>query len=326
MKKILITGTSGFIGKSLSEKLSKSGKHIRGTVRTINSFSKNTDIEYVLVEDISLKTNWKDILVDVDCIIHCAGRAHIMNEKKNDTSKIFQSVNVEGTKQLAEQASKAEVKRFIFLSSVKVNGECTYNIDNKDISYHQRKKIFSYNDLPNPQDSYAVSKFEAENALWEISSRTGLEVSILRLPLVYGYGAKGNLANLLKLVAFRIPLPLRMVKNQRSMIGIDNLVDLLITCVDHPNAAGKNFLVSDGEDLSTPDFIRYIANSMGHRARFFPIPFFLLKLLGLIFGKQAEINRLVGSLKIDSRYTQKELNWTPPLSVVEGIRRMIQGK
>lgn len=325
MKKILITGSSGFIGKSLCKKLSKSGKQIRAIVRTTNSFSKNTDIEYVFVRDISLKTNWKDILVDVDCIIHCAGRAHVMNEKNKDTYKIFQSVNVQGTKQLAEQASKAEVKRFIFLSSVKVNGECTYNID-KDISYRQKKRIFSYNDLPDPQDSYALSKFEAENVLWEISSRTGLEVSILRLPLVYGYGVKGNLANLLKLIAFSIPLPLRMVKNQRSMIGIDNLVDLLITCVDHPNAAGKTFLVSDGEDLSTPDFIRYIANSMGYKARFFPIPIFLIKLLGLILGKQAEINRLVGSLKIDSSYTQKQLNWTPPVSVVEGIRRMIQGK
>ena len=211
MKKILITGSSGFIGKSLCKKLSKSGKQIRATVRTTNSFSKNTDIEYVFVRDIILKTNWKDILVDVDCIIHCAGRAHVMNEKNKDTSKIFQSVNVQGTKQLAEQASKAEVKRFIFLSSVKVNGECTYNIDNKDVSI-VRKRIFSYNDLPNPQDSYALSKFEAENVLWEISSRTGLEVSILRLPLVYGYGVKGNLANLLKLIAFRIPFHLEWLK------------------------------------------------------------------------------------------------------------------
>ena len=176
------------------------------------------------------------------------------------------------------------------------------------------------------QDSYALSKFEAEKILWEVSLNTGLEVTVVRLPLVYGKGVKGNLERLIKLVKSQIPLPLSLVKNQRSMIGIDNLVDLLICCTNHPKAAGKTFLVSDDEDISTPDLVRYIATSMGLRARLFPVPVFLIKLLGSIFGKGNEINRLIGSLKVDNTYTKKILNWTPPVSIEKGIRRMVKDK
>ena len=173
---------------------------------------------------------------------------------------------------------------------------------------------------------YAKSKIEAEKVLWEISSRTGLEVAVVRLPLVYGYGVKGNLARLIKIVRSGIPLPLSMIKNQRSMIGIDNLVDFLIRCTDHPEAGGKIFLVSDGENLSTPELIKLIASSMGRKANLFPMPISLLKFLSSFFGKSEDINRLTGSLRVDSNYTKKILNWTPPISVKEGIRRMVQGK
>jgi nucleoside-diphosphate-sugar epimerase len=325
-KKILITGATGFIGQSLLKKLSKLGRPVRGTIRSINSFTSNFDTEYVSVGDITAKTNWKESLVDIDCVIHCAGRSHIMNETQKDELKFYRSVNVEGTKQLAEQAAESKVKRLIFLSSIKVNGEGT-NYNHADtISNNQKENIFMNNDIPNPKGYYAISKLEAEKILWEISSRTGLELTIIRLPLVYGSGVKGNMAQLLKLVQSRIPLPLKMVKNQRSMIGIDNLVDLLIRCAEHPNAAGKTFLASDGKDLSTLDLVDSIAFAMGHRARFFSVPMFLLEFLGNVLGKQKKIDRLIGSLKIDITHTRDVLNWKPPISVTEGIKRMILDK
>jgi nucleoside-diphosphate-sugar epimerase len=325
MNKILVTGASGFIGRNICKTLSEYGRSVRGTVRNLNLISANTNIEYVSTGNINLNTNWKNILIDVDYIIHCVARVHVMKETKADLSEMYHSVNVDGTKQLAEQAAEAGVKRIIFLSSIKVNGECTDNY-HRDIDLNTYKKIFTYSDIPNPIDSYALSKFQAEKMLGEISFQTGLEVTIVRLPLVYGYGVKGNLARLIKLVQSGIPLPLGIILNQRSMIGIDNLVDLLICCVDHPDAAGKIFLASDGKDLSTPELINLIANSMGRKARLFPFPIFLLKFAGSILGKKKEMDRLVGSLKIDSQYVQKVLNWRSPVTVSEGIRRMIQGK
>ena len=326
MKKILITGSSGFIGQSLIRYLSKLNKPVRGIVRSNSFFFSNSKIEYVSVKDINHKTNWNESLINVDCILHCAGRAHNMKPKnKIDEQKIYHSVNVEGTKQLAEQAAEAKIRRLIFLSSIKVNGEDTNN-NVIDKALNKKKILFSHKDLANPQDLYAKSKLEAEKILWDISSRTGLEVVIVRLPLVYGYGAKGNLARLVKLVKSGIPLPLSLVQNQRSMIGIDNLLDLLNYCIDNLNANGKTFLASDCEDLSTPELIKLIASSMGKKANLFPFPVSMLKFLGSVFGRREEINRLVGSLRIDNSYTKEILNWTPPISVEEGIRRMVQGK
>jgi len=230
----------------------------------------------------------------------------------------YKLVNVDATKRLAEQAVEAGIKRLVFLSSIKVNGEST--------DRNNKRKKFSHNDSLDPRDLYAISKLEAEKALWKISSRTGLEVVVVRLPIVYGYGVKGNLARLIKLVRSGIPLPLSIVKNQRSMIGIDNLADLLIRCIDHPQGIGKTFLASDGEDLSTPELIRLIALAIGRKANLFPVPLFSLKFLSSILGRREEVDRLVGSLRIDNNYTKKILNWTPPLSVKEGIRRMVQGK
>ncbi len=326
MKKILITGASGFIGQSLIKSLLNLKKSIRGTVRSKSQLFSNKKIEYVSIGDINNKTSWKKSLVDVDCVIHCAGKAHMMKSSKNDLSKIYQSVNVDGTSQLVKQAAEVKIRRLIFLSSIKVNGENTRNLQMNKFLNEKKKNMFSHKDLACPEDLYAKSKYEAEKVLWKISSRTDLEVVVVRLPLVYGYGAKGNLARLIKLVRSGIPLPLSMIKNQRSMIGIDNLTDLLIRCIDHQKASGKTFLVSDGEDLSTPELIKLIASSMGKRANLFPFPIAILKFLGSVFGRREEINRLVGSLKIDNTYTKEILNWTQPVSVEEGIRRMVQGK
>lgn len=317
MKKICITGANGFIGKSLSKALISSNNSIKALVRRIDSsFINSLKIEYIQIQDISLDINLKEYLVGCDCIVHCAGKAHTMKDKDNLVA--YQSANVLGTKNLAEQAVVAGVKRFIFLSSVKVNGESTNNFDDT--------KIFRSDDKPNPLDNYAVSKFEAENALWEIASKTNLEVVIVRLPLVYGKNAQGNLRRLIKLINSKIPLPFADIKNKRSLIGIDNLVDVLVRCIDHPNAAGKTFLVSDGEDLSISELIKIIASGMNRSVKLFWLPIALLKFFGFILMRQSQIDRLIGSLQIDNSYVRETLNWTPPVSVEEGIKRMVKDK
>ena len=315
MKRICITGANGFIGNSLYKSLKSTNNHIRGFVRVVDLDNNSSVTEHISVGDISSKTNWKDHLNGFDCIIHCAGITNQLGGIKD--INVYNLVNIDGTKRLAEQAAEAGVKRLVFLSSVKVNGESTYQIT---------KQKFCHKSASNPQDLYAISKLKAEKALWEVFSRTGLEVVVVRLPLVYGNGVKGNLSRLIKLIKLGIPLPLSLVKNQRSMVGIDNLVDLLIRCIDHPEASGKTFLVSDGEDLSTPELIQLIASSIGKKANLFPFPISMLKFLASVLGKREEINRLVGSLRIDNNYTKEILNWTPSISVEEGIRRMVQGK
>ena len=315
MEKICITGANGFIGRTLCKSLKTPNNHIRGFVRTMDLHNNSSETKKISVGDICSKTNWKDYLFGFDCIIHCAGLNHQMSNIKD--INVFNLVNTDGTKRLAEQAVEAGIKRVVFLSSVKVNGESTDQIT---------KQKFSHKNISNPQDPYAISKLEAEKALWEISSRTGLEVVVVRLPLVYGNGVKGNLARLIKLVRSGIPLPLSLVKNQRSMIGIDNLADLLTHCIYRPEASGKTFLASDGEDLSTPELIKLVASSMEKKVNLFPFPISMLKFLASVLGKREEINRLVGSLQIDISYTKKTLDWTPPISIEEGIRRMVQGK
>jgi len=324
MKNILVSGSSGFIGNNICRELIKLKKSVRGTVRNLNSLSINNNFETISVGNIGLHTDWKNALEDVNCIIHCAGRAHVMNKK--DKLDTYHSVNIEGTKSFAEQAAKAGVKRFIFLSTVKVNGERTSQVQTNGTENKHYNTRFSYSDKPNPKDFYAISKFEAEKNLWEISTKTGLEVVIVRLPLVYGYGVKGNMARLMKLIKSGIPLPFALIQNRRSFIGIDNLVEMLLNCIENPDASGKTFLVSDGQDLSTSDFIKYTAQAMGHTARLFPAPISILKFASYIIGRQKEMDRLIESLQVDCGYTQKILNWSPSVSVEEGIKRMVHGR
>jgi nucleoside-diphosphate-sugar epimerase len=311
MKKILVTGASGFIGYSVCNALSRLDQHVCGAVRNVNSLTNDNMFEYISVGEIGPETNWKKALEKIDCIIHCAGKVDEINKKKDLDA--YRLVNIDGTKRLAEQAASIGVKRFVFLSSIKVNGEST-------------NKVFTNSDVPNPKDVYSISKFDAEKVLWQVSSTKGLEVVVLRLPLVYGHGTKGNMLRLIKLINLGIPLPFGSVKNHRSLIGIDNLVDILIRCIDHPEAKGKTFLVSDGEDLSTPELLRYIASAMGRRVLLFSFPILLLKLLGFFIGKSSEIDRLIRSLQVDNSYLRKTLSWSPLVSVKEGIRRMVQGK
>jgi len=316
MALVVVTGASGFVGSPLSTSLAASGFRVRAAVRagTPAELPGCSGVERAILGGISASTDWFSVLTNVDCVVHCAALAHVIHETAGDALAAYRAVNVDGSRRLAEQAAAAGVRRLVYLSSIKVNGEQT-----------ALGAPFLCSDTPAPQDAYGVSKSEAEQALWEVSAKTGLEVVVARPPLVYGSGVKGNLARLLKLVRSGVPLPLGAVKNRRSLIGLDNLVDLLIRCVDHPEAAGQTFLLSDGEDLSTPDLLRHIAAAMGRSARLFPVPVSLLRLAGSALGKRAEIDRLVGSLQIDSRHTRRVLGWTPPVSVQEGIRRMVQG-
>lgn len=310
-----VTGATGFIGSSLSRGLLSSGHRVRAAARSarLTKLQLAPGLEHVTVGDICSTTNWGGFMADVDYVIHCAARSQVMHETSIDALAAHRAVNVAGSRRLAEQAAAAGVRRLVYLSSVKVNGERT-----------AQEVPFLFSDSPQPENAYGISKWEAEEALWDISAKTGLEVVVVRLPLVYGPGVKGNLARLLTLVRSGVPLPFGKLRNKRSLIGIDNLVDLLLRCATYPDAAGQTFLVSDGEDLSTPDLLRQMAAFMGRPARLFPTPVSLLRLAGKALGQEAEICRLVGSLQIDSSRTRQLLGWTPPVSVKEGIRRMVQ--
>ena len=313
---IAVTGQAGFVGKHVALELVNREFKVRAVLRNVKSASTPSDgnTNDVAVGDINSHTDWSAALAGVDCVIHCAARAQVMHETVGVALAAYRAVNVDGARRLAEQAAAAGVRRLVYLSSIKVNGEET-----------APGASFSLSDRPAPEDPYGISKWEAEQALWEISAKTGLEVVVVRPPLICGPGVKGNLARLLKLVRLGLPMPFSAVQNMRSLIGLDNLVDLLIRCVDHPEAAGQTFLVSDGEDLSTPDLIRYMAAAINRSPRLFPVPVSLLRLAGSALGKRAEIDRLVGSLQIDSSHTRQVLSWAPPVSVQEGIRRMVQG-
>lgn len=317
---ILITGANGFVGSKLVSFFNKSKRSISTLSRSKIDLSRISNyFDNKLNPEIL-----KNVFNGVDTIIHCAAKVHTMNKTELDTLANYRLVNVNGTCQLAEKAAMAGVKRFIFLSSLKVS---ELNNDNQKLFFspdleEQIKKSKNPDKVSN--DPYTVSKFEAEQELWKISNRTGLEVVIIRLPLIYGPGVKGNFARLVKLMEFNLPLPLANIKNKRSFLGIDNLIDLLVCCVDHPEAKGKTFLASDGDDLSTPDLLRCISSAMGNSARLFFFPVSLLKFFGLIFRRQSEISRLIESMQVDIEYTKKTLNWNPTRGVKKGIRQMLK--
>jgi len=313
MNKVFVTGASGFIGQSVCRTLSSLKYSVCGAIRHKNSTSSIIDIDYSVIGDITSKVNWKDLLVGYNCVIHCAGMAHIINNSENNSLETYRLINLESTKFLAEQCNAAGVKRLIFLSSIGVLGTDTNN-----------RKPFLYSDKPNPIDNYAISKFEAEKALFQISRKTGLEIVVIRAPLVYGFNAPGNLSRLIKLISYGIPLPFGALNNKRSFIGIDNLVDALVCCIDHPEAPGKIFLVSDGEDLSTTELIKNIRVAMRSSSNLFPVPISFLKFVSNIMGFQKEMNKLTDSLQVDIGYTKKLLNWSPALTIQEGIRKMIR--
>lgn len=307
MKHVLLTGANGFVGQSLANRLSVVGVPVRLVVRKKSGCSAEA-----VVGDISQETNWSAALQNIDTVIHCAARAHVMNETGLDALSSYRSVNVAGTRNLAEQAAASGVRRFIYLSSIKVNGEQTI-----------LGEPYLSSDAPLPEDSYGISKWEAEQALHELASNTDMEIVIIRPPLVHGPKVKGNFLRLLRLVDKGVPLPFGLVSNARSLVGLNNLVDLLIHCIDHPAAAGQTLLVSDGEDISTADLIRRMARMMGKSSRLLPVPISMLRFAGRVTGRLGEVNRLVGSLQIDGRCATKKVGWTPPASLDEELKKTV---
>lgn len=259
-------------------------------------------------------TDWNLALKGVQAVVHCAARVHVMQDDATDPLQAYREVNVNGTLNLARQAAQAGVRRFVFVSSIKVNGEAT-----------QPGQPFTADDVPLPLDPYGVSKFEAEVGLRDIESQTGMEVVIVRPPLVYGPGVKANFASMMRWVARGIPLPLAAIHNARSMVALDNLVDLLLTCLKHPAAAGQTFLVSDGEDVSTTELLRRTAQAMGKRALLLPVPASVLEIGATLLGKRAVAQRLCGSLQVDIAKTRRLLDWTPPLTLDQGLKKAVEG-
>ncbi len=306
--RVLVTGANGFVGETLCRELHVRGITARAAVRSASSLVENA--EMTAVGAIDGETDWKEALSEVDVVIHLAARVHVMRDDVVDPLSEFRRVNTAGTEHLARCAAAAGVRRLVYVSSIKVNGEAT-----------REGSKFAEFDPPCPQDPYGVSKHEAEQALRRIAEETGLEVVIVRPPLVYGAAVKGNFAQMLKVLAKRIPLPLASVHNLRSLVYIDNLADALIVCTTHPAAAGRTYLVSDGEDISTPNLLRQLGGAMGHPARLFPCPLALLRLAASSIGKSDQIERLLGSLQVDSGKIRRELNWTPPYTLQQGLQK-----
>ena len=304
---VLVTGATGFVGHVLCNRLITDGFSTRGTLLASEYPSALVSgVEPVSVEPLGVDTEWGHALEGVGTIIHLAARVHIMDDPAADPLIEFRKINVKGTAQLAREAVKAGVRRFVFISSIKVNGE---------------ESVIPYTpeSLPNPCDPYGVSKWEAEQVLRSIEAETGLEVVVVRPTLVYGPGVKANFLNMMKIIAKGIPLPFASVANKRSMIYVGNLADALATCTAHPDAAGKTYLVSDGEDLSTPELIRRVGNALNKPARLFPFSPSMLYLAGKLIGKTAAVNRLLGSLMVDSSRIRTELDWTPPFTMEDGL-------
>jgi nucleoside-diphosphate-sugar epimerase len=299
--RFLLTGANGFVGRGLQNRLAVESIPVRTIVR-----KKLRDSDYE-IGNITKETDWANALIGCDVVIHLAARTHVMNETAIDPLAAFRAANVLATKNLALQAVKSGVRRFVFVSSVKVNGETTYG------------RPFEADDMPAPLDAYGKSKLEAEQALAEIAQSTGLEVVVVRPPLVYGPGVEANFLRLMQLVKSGFPLPLGSMHNLRSMVARDNLVDLLFICACHPAAVGETFLISDEHDVSTSDLIRMLAAAMGKTSMLLPAPKKLLSIMARVTGKSAIADRLLGSLQIDIKKTRIVLGWQPIVTMEDAI-------
>lgn len=309
MNRVLVTGANGFVGSTLVDRLAGEGRYaIRGSVRIAAEDDRRAGVELHTVGDIGPSTRWRDALDGVDAIVHLAARVHMMREEATDPLAAFRLVNVDGTIALARQAVEAGVRRFVFISSLKVHGEIG---------------VFRESDVAAPQDAYAVSKHEAEMALKRLAADSGMAVTIVRPPLVYGPGVKANFRALALAVHKGLPLPFAAIDNRRSLVAVDNLVDMIVTCLWHPAAENQTFLVSDGEDLSTPELIRRLASAMNGRARLFAVPSVLLTTAAGLIGRGEVIQRLLSSLQADVGKARALLGWRPRISVDEGLARAV---
>ena len=299
---VLVTGANGFVGRALCDALAASGRACRKSVRAPDPGFPGA----IAVGDIGPTTDWRAALEGVHCVVHLVSRAHVLRETAPDPLAEYRRINVQGSLQLAQQAARAGVRRLVFMSSIKVNGESS-------------ARPYTEEDPPRPEDAYGVSKREAEEALARVAAETGLDLVVLRPPLVYGPGVKGNFLRLLELVARGVPLPLASIDNRRSLVHVGNLADAVMRTVDAPQAAGRTYLVADGEDVSTPELARALAQALGVRPRLVPCPTALMRLGGALTGRRGEIERLTGSLQVDSSRIRRELGWRPPFTLRQGL-------
>lgn len=307
---ILVTGANGFIGTRLCACLLERGETVRAVVRR-----SEADIpcgaEKVVLGTIGPKTQWVNVLEGIKVVVHLAARVHVERDIVADSIAAFRLENVDATLSLARQAVKSGVRRFIFLSSVKVNGEET-----------PLGRPFTEGDHPAPQDAYAISKWEAEEGLRKLAAETGMEVVVIRPPLVYGAGVKANFYTMMRWLHCGIPLPLGAIRNQRSFVSLDNLSDLIMVSLRHPAAANQTFLVSDGEDFSTPELLQRVAGKLGISVWLMPIPVWMLKVGAFFVGKQATVQRLSGSLQVDITKACSLMEWSPPQNVDEALLKV----
>ncbi len=316
--RVLVTGATGFIGKALVARLAASPRYLVRAASRLGGTGPshevgNGPVEQILVGDLDAPVQWGAALDRVDVVVHLAGRAHVMDSRGRDPLA-FRRINTDATLDLARHAAaSARCPRFIFISSIGVNG--TWTID----------RAFTENDPPAPEEEYARSKLDAEIGLRQLSTDTGLAVTIIRPPLVYGGNAPGNFGRLTRILRQRIPLPLGAVGNLRSFVSVENLTDLIVTCMEHPAAANETFLVSDGEDLSTTALLQRMAGAMDRRAVLVPVPVSVLFAAAALLGQSREARRLLCSLQVDSTKARSLLGWTPPLTVNEGLRRAVSG-
>ncbi|XKF14802.1 SDR family oxidoreductase [Halomonas sp. BLK-85] len=301
-----MTGATGFVGKAVAQCLQvKPAFNLRSAVRNLGNDSLDHEEKISAIE---CGTDWNQALTGTEVVIHAAARAHIIKDEVQDPLAEYRKVNVEGTLNLATQAAQVGVRRFIFVSSIGVNGNLS-------------SRPFTETDTPCPAEPYAKSKSEAEKGLWDIHRQTGIDVVIIRSPLVYGPNAPGNFNSLVRWIDRGLPLPLGSIHNKRSLVALDNLVDLIITCVDHPAAANQVFLAGDGHDVSTTELLRGVGQAMGKPARLIPVPAGMLMFGASLLGEQVVAQRLLGSLQVDISKARNVLGWEPPLSVEEGLRR-----
>jgi nucleoside-diphosphate-sugar epimerase len=309
MTRVLVTGATGFIGQALCENLAGAGYLVRAALRTDRALS-SCIAEKTVIGDITGTTRWQAALENVDLVIHAAARTHVLYDSPAN-SRLYMETNADGTQALAADSARHGIRRFVFLSSVKVNGE------------GNAERPYTADDKPQPQDAYGSSKWLAEQRLWEIVARTPLQAAVVRAPLVYGAGVRANFLRLLRWIDRERMLPLGAVRNRRSLVSIWTLCDLLSRLLAHPAGVNRTWMVSDGEDLSTPELVRRIAHLMDRRARLLSVPPLMLRMAGGLTGKGAEVRRLCASLTVDIAATRERLGWTPPLSMEQSLARTI---